>query len=120
MRVHIRRRPVEQHVGAALIVGSGYAPPYRSCLKGHVYLRIDADIVSCTGLAGAKPDPSRPPGAPAIAGSAGDVQLVQTFTSESAPHRAVIWEGLGFQYPACRRHNVNQRPGSGLVGSGAD
>src|SRR5258708_19437602 len=120
MRVHIRRRPVEQDTGAALIVGSGYDPTYRSCLKGHAYLRIDADIFSCHGLAGAEPDPARLPGAPEMAGSGGDVEFVQAFGAKRAPHRTIVRERLRFQDPARRRHDVDQRPGSGLVGSGAD
>src|ERR1700686_1894249 len=120
MSVHIRRGSVVQDAGAALIVSSCYNPPYRSCLKGHACLRIDAENVSCSRLAGAKPDPARLPGAPEMARSAGDVEFVHTFAAKCASHRTIVRKCLCFQDPACRRHDVDQRPRSGLVGPSAD
>src|SRR5580692_7616544 len=77
-------------------------------------------MCSCTRLAGAEPDPAGLPDTPEMAGSAGDVEFVHVFAAKCAPHRTIVRECLRFQYPAGRRHDVDQRAGSGLAGSGAD
>src|ERR1700722_7855790 len=87
---------------------------------GRIGVARGAAAKSSTPTSAREPDTAGLPGAPQIAGCAGDVEFVQAFAAKGATLRAVVRKCLGFQDPAGRRHDVDQRPRSGLVGAGAD